>query len=204
MGQRRRLLKAPALFIIFIIFILTVATLFFDGAAATASKGVTRSQAKSEINRFMKKKHRLVYMGTLRLPGVSVYEIRSRDKKLYFQVNKRTGEVVYASLGEINFRAASAAAIPRGQASKIAAAFAARHSALFKNLRLSPDQADYYWPKPTYWTFIWKAERRSRYDFAKVTIDGQTKKVVSFGVGNRNWSMFCLPDKKQAKWATSL
>ena len=161
------------------------------------------SKNKAAVVRFWHKKIALKTIGHFKVPVGMIYELRSLDKKLYFQVERKTNKVTYASIGDISFRETSEAVINRPDARKIALNFARSHSGEFKGFSLDAKQADYYWPKPTYWTFIWHYRPTSSKNvkFAKVTVDAVTGKVVSFGIGDKDWASFCLPDKKQAPWA---
>lgn len=147
----------------------------------------------AEVERFAGRRLKLRAPVKLDLPDGAVYEVRSTDSKFYFHVDPRRRAVVYASLGEIEFRQPTESRLDTDQAQAVALGFARQHRRDFKDYRFSPGQAGFQWPKPTYHTFIW--DRRRSPDFAKVTVDAVTGKVVSFGRGNSAWSAFCLPKK---------
>jgi hypothetical protein len=180
---------------------IVVAVVIFSASIAPGK--ITASQAKLAARDFINKKIKLTVTGKLDLPTGRVYEISSSGRQFYFQVSEQSGEVVYASLGEIKSRPVTKATISRRRALKIALSYAKHHSDQFKTFKIAAKQADFFWPKPTYWTFVWNGQPpyHNKTDFAKVTVDALTGKVVSYGIGNRRWAMFCLPDKKQAKWA---
>lgn len=161
-----------------------------------------RDKGVAVVSKFMRRDLVLKEVGEFRVPGAVITELVSADKRYYFNVDKETGDVVYADFGGIKMRRFKNEGIGRDAAERIALRYAARHRNEFKDFKLLPEQADYFWPKPTYWTFIWQGEPGSRYQFAKVTVDNITGEVAAFGVGSLGWSSFCLPDKKQATWAT--
>jgi len=206
-GSIRKPLKILLALILVVGVMIIAGTRLYKSDALSRKKtndNIQESKAIFSVRKFMGKKIKLKVTGKLKVPIGILYELHTNDGKLYFQVEKKSGKVIYASIGDIKFRETSAAVINSAAARKIAGKFARLHQEDFKGFGLDANQADYFWPKPTYWTFIWHHQSSSNQSdkFAKVTVDAIAGKVVSFGIGEKDWSSFCLPDKKQAPWRT--
>lgn len=186
-----------------VIFLMLMLALFNKPKPKRSNAEEKNSRAKTAVARFLRRRIDLKTIAGFKAPIGTIYELRSLDKKFYFQVEKKTAKVTYASIGDIKIRPTTKTLINRIDAQNIALKFARSHSEQFKNFSLDPDQADYFWPKPTYWTVIWRHRSTKGHsgEFAKVTVDAVSGQVVSFGIGSDQWSSFCLPDKKQAPWA---
>lgn len=145
---------------------------------------------------FLGKKISLKLLGKTKTPTGLIYELKAEDGA-YLNVRAKDFTVTFANLGQIEKR--SLAPVFSYQQAKTKALSWAKRKPIFKRFKLVKKQVNFDWPKPTYYTVIWQAKDLKTPDkFAKVTVDLVTGKVVSYGVGNPKWSMFCLPIKVQS------
>ena len=186
----------------FSVILITVA--IFGSTLFTASKAKveeSRHWAKASIERFVDEKLELEVLGKFDVPIGTVYEVATKDRDFFFHVHERSKEVIYADIGGMKIRPAKNEMITREDAFKIAVEYIGSGEIDLEGFILPDEQADFFWPKPTYWTIVWYASPESLYEFAKVTVDAENGNVVAYGKGNDDWSTFCLPDRAQAAWA---
>ncbi len=149
----------------------------------------------------MDKKLDLEILGKFDVPIGTIYEVATTDRDSFFHVLKDSRDVIYADIGGMKMRPAKNEMISRDDALLIAKEYIDSQDIELEGFVLPDKQADFFWPKPTYWTIVWYASPDSPFEFAKVTVDAENGKVVAYGKGNDDWSTFCLPDKAQAAWA---
>ena len=160
---------------------------------------LSRAGALIKIEEFFDRQFKLRVLSLTKFPNGPGYEIKELDGPGYFVVDAKNGEIDYGLLEDIKAKD-SGDFIDFNKAEAVARKWALRHP-VFADFRYLKKQADYQWPKSGYYTVIWagRAPARSSREFAKVTVDLVTGKVVSFGMGDPKWTMFCLPKKKKGE-----
>ncbi len=161
----------------------------------------SRHWTKVSIDRFMDMELELEVLGKFDVPIGTIYEVATEDRDSFFHVLKGSKEVIYADIGGMKMRPAKNGMLTRDDALEIATDYVDAQKIDLNGFILPDEQAEFFWPKPTYWTIVWYASPESPYEFAKVTVDAKNGKVVAYGKGNDDWSTFCLPDEAQAAWA---
>lgn len=145
---------------------------------------------------FLGKKVSLKLMGKTKTPTGLIYELKA-ENGAYLNVRAKDFAVTFASLGQIENR--SLAPVFSYQQAKAKALSWVKRKPIFKQFKLVKEQVNFDWPKPTYYTVVWQAKNlKAPAKFGKVTVDLVTGKVVSYGIGDPKWSMFCLPIKVEA------
>jgi len=145
---------------------------------------------------FLGKKEPLKVLGKTKTPSGLIYELKAKNGA-YLNVRAKDLTVTFANFGEIKKR--SLTPVFNYQQAKAKALSWAKKKPIFQQFKLVKEQVNFDWPKPTYYTVIWQAKKLKSPDkFGKVTVDLVTGKVVSYGVGDPKWSMFCLPVKVEA------
>ena len=152
-----------------------------------------RAAAMTKIREFLDRPLKLKVLSLTKFPSGPGYEIKQVDGPGYFVVDARAGDIDYAVLEDIKDKEGNGR-LGLKKAESIARKWAASQR-VFADFRYLEKQADREWPKSGYYTTVWagRAPARSRREFAKVTVDLATGKVVSFGMGDPKWTIFCLP-----------
>lgn len=186
--MNRRLAAASFLLILFLI------TGCFRPAKPSQPALIGKDKAFEAIFKVLGSRHRLKILALTKFPTGPGYEIKDLEGPGFFVVDAKSGQVAYAALsdvvaktGGLKYNLKDAA----GLAKKWAAG-----NRVWNGFRYADRQPDYQWPKAGYYTVVWTSASRDR-RFAKVTVDLVTGRVVSFGVGDPRWSMFCVPKPKK-------
>lgn len=151
-----------------------------------------RAAAMAKISDFFGRPFKLKVISLTKFPSGPGYEVKQVDGPGYFVVDAKAGELDYAVLEDMKDN--DGGRLDLKEARSIARKWASRQQ-VFSDFRYLEKQADRQWPKTGYYTTVWagRAPARSPREFAKVTVDLATGKVVSFGMGDPKWTIFCLP-----------
>lgn len=153
---------------------------------------IGKDKAFEPILKLLGSRHRLKVLALTKFPTGRGYEIKDLEGPGYFVVDAGSGSVDYALLEDIVAKT-SGLKYNLKDAAGLARKWAAEHR-LWAGLDYSDKQPDFQWPKAGYYTVVWTGDKEKRdRRFAKVTVDLVTGRVVSFGVGDPRWSMFCMP-----------
>ncbi len=179
--------------IVAICLLLAAVTISACASAPAKPRILGRGAAKAKVKEFFGRGLKLKVLSLTKFPTGPGYEIKQVGGPAYFVVDARTGEVDYAMLEEIREKTGGVR-FNVEQARRIARRWASKHP-VFTDFRYVEKQYDSEWPKRGYYTTVWagRAPARDRREFAKVTVDLATGKVVSTGMGDPKWTMFCLP-----------
>jgi len=153
---------------------------------------IGKDKAFEPIFKLLGARHRLKILALTKFPTGPGYEIKDLEGPGFFVVDARSGQVAYAALTDVVAKTGGLKYSLK-DAAGLAGKWAAEHR-FWAGFHYSDRQPDYQWPKAGYYTVVWTGDKEKRdRRFAKVTVDLVTGRVVSFGVGDPRWSMFCVP-----------
>ncbi len=161
------------------------------------SKPVTKKAIAKTINKYFDESTSLKILALTDFPSGRAFEVKQTNGPGYFLVGAMDGNIQYAIFEDIQHQDTQTK-FGFSDAREIAKAWVDRYD-LFSGYHFQLKQPDYNWPKRGYYTAVWSGDpQRNAESFGKVTVDLETGKVVSFGVGDPKWSMFCIPKKEIA------
>ena len=178
------------------LFLFVVGTRFIGSGLASPDRLSVEKEVFQSVEKLYQGAVELKILALTKFPSGSAFEVKKVDGPGYFLVEAETGRVQYASFQQImtkdkglKFTFEAAESIARKWV---------KQNHLLAGYRYEAKQPDFNWPKRGYYTAVWAGQGARKKDIAKVTVDLETGKVASFGVGNPKWSMFCVPNKEIA------
>lgn len=130
----------------------------------------------------------------IELPQGKIREVfvKLKGKKMnaYLHISPESEEIVYAGLDDINEqKPVRKETIKAVKASALN--FISMNKSSFNGFDFVDSDAGIDFPKKGYVTYVW--QDKDKQNFVKITVNSIDSKVVSFGRGNKDWTMFCLP-----------